>query len=89
MRTISTELIDLILTQAIERYSEMTSDEAYEAIASEWPEQTAALLEEFLFKTTCGNFTGMTDLIQIERDNGFGFYFSPICTCEWDEWRQP
>ena len=49
MRTPTTEVLDLALTQTIERYRDMDPDDVYDAIAAEWPEQMAILLIEFLF----------------------------------------
>ena len=83
MRTTMSEIIDLALTQAIERYMEMESDAVSDAIAREWPEQTTTLLAEFFFKSHCANCGGMADLIQIERENGHGNYIVPLCGCEW------
>jgi hypothetical protein len=82
MKTPVLEMLDLALTQAIERYMEMEEDEVYEAIAAEWPEQIAVLLVEAFFKTTCGNCCGMTEFIQIARIQGDSTYFVPMCGCE-------
>lgn len=85
MRTPASELIDLALTQAIERYMEMEPDIVYDAIAKEWPDQMAALLAEFLFRATCGHCGGVPDFIEYRRENGFSNYIAPICDCEWEQ----
>lgn len=77
------EIIDLALTQAIERYMEMDENAVYDAITSEWPEQIAALLVEFLFNTGCCHCTGMTDFLQIPREHGGSNYIVPIGGCKW------
>jgi hypothetical protein len=82
MKTHETEITDLALSQAIERYMEMEPDKVYEAITREWHEQIAVLLVEFFFKATCGNCGGTNDFIEIERDNGNGNYVAAICGCE-------
>jgi len=83
MRNNVTEVLDLALTQAIERYAEMEPYDIQEAIATEWPEQLAVVLVEYMLKTTCGNCTGIPDFIQIERDTGDGhYYLVPLCSCD-------
>ena len=83
MKTPDSETLDLALTQAIELYSEMEPDEVHVAITNDWPEQIAVLLEEFFFKTTCGNTCmSMPDFIQIERDNGHSHYIVLLCSCD-------
>ncbi len=81
--------IDMAVAKAIGRYIDMPPDDACEAIAAEWGEQMAAILEEILFNTTCGDANGMTEFLEIERENGDGTYFSPICRCKWNKWRNP
>jgi len=83
MRTPMSEILDLALTQAIERYMEMEPDIVYDAIAEEWPEQLAALLVEFFFNTGCCDCAGMTDFIHIPREHGDSNYIVPIGGCEW------
>jgi hypothetical protein len=83
MKTHNSEMLDLALTQAIEQYIEMEPDEVHFAIANEWPEQIAVLLEEFFFKSTCGDLSkSMPDFIQIERDNGHSHYIVLLCSCD-------
>ncbi len=79
------EIIDLSLTQAIERYIEMEPDKVYNAIADEWPEQLAAMLTEFFFRTTCSNCDGMPSFIQIPREQGDSNYLVPLCSCAFGE----
>jgi hypothetical protein len=78
------EIIDLALTQAIERYMEMRPEAVADAIAAEWPEQIATLLAELMFKSPCASCGGMADLIQFERHNGDSNYIVPLCGCDWD-----
>jgi hypothetical protein len=82
MRTPEIEILDLAVTQAIERYVDMEPNEVYDAIADEWPEQIAVLLVEFFFKATCGSCGGTNDFIEVERENGGGNYVAAICGCE-------
>ncbi|MEJ0061658.1 MAG: hypothetical protein WDO70_00255 [Alphaproteobacteria bacterium] len=77
------EIIDLTLTQAIERYMEMEPEAVHDAIVAEWPEQLAVILVEFFFKTTCGNCDGLPDFIQIPREQSDIYYIVPLCGCEW------
>ncbi len=82
MRTLETEIIDLTLTQAIERYMEMeTFDDAHEAIVEEWPEQIAVLLIEFLDNLHCGQCGKNFELLSLNRDNGDSHYIVFVCTC--------
>jgi len=85
MRTSMSKIIDLALTQALERYSEMSPEAAYAAIVREWPEQLAILLIEFFFKSTCGNCGGMPDFVQIPREQGDSDCMMLLCRCECDE----
>ena len=85
MRTPMSEIIDLALTQSIERYMEMESDAVYDAITREWPEQIAAILVEFFFNTGCCDCAGMTDFMQIPREHGTSNYIVPIGGCEWEK----
>ena len=48
IRMFMSETSDLTITQAIERYREMDSDEATAVITAEWPEQMAAVLRVFI-----------------------------------------
>ncbi|MDR3560894.1 MAG: hypothetical protein P4N59_05575 [Negativicutes bacterium] len=82
MQTHLTEVFDLALTQAIERYIEMEPQAAHEAITREWPEQIAVLIAEFLFNSFCGDCGGMAHFVEIERENGHSNYFIPLCACE-------
>jgi len=82
MPTAATEILDLALSQAIERYAEMEPNDVYDAITNEWPEQIAVLLVEFFFKATCANCGGTNDFIEIERENGGGNYIAALCGCE-------
>jgi hypothetical protein len=82
------EIVDLALTQAIERYAELERGHVLKLIPQEWPEQIAVLLVDFFFKTTCGNRVGMPELIAMERENGMNNYFIPACSCELAEWRE-
>jgi hypothetical protein len=82
MRTADSEIFDLALTQAIERYLDMEPNAVYDAIAEEWPEQIAVLLVEFFFKLTCGKCGDPNDFIEIERESGGGNYVAAICGCE-------
>ena len=83
MRNPQSEILDLALTQALDRYMEMEVTDVCEVIHKEWPEQIAILLTEFVLKTTCPNCGDITDFVQIERDNGGSTYVAPLCTCEW------
>jgi hypothetical protein len=83
MRTSVSELIDLALTQAIERYMEMERGAVSDAIAAEWPEQIAALLSEFIFNAHCANCGAAPDFIEMERDSGDCSYILPLCGCDW------
>jgi hypothetical protein len=83
MRTPMSEILDLTLTQALERYMEMESEAAYDAIVKEWPEQIAVMLVEFFFKSTCGNCAGIPEFIQVPREQGDTNFLVPICSCEW------
>ena len=85
MRTNMSELIDLALTQAIERYMEMEPDAVYEAIAHEWPEQMAVILTEFMFRTTCGLHDETTTFIQVPRAQGGSTFLIPLCRCDWSD----
>jgi GTPase Era involved in 16S rRNA processing len=67
MRTPFTEQFDLILTQSIERYSEMTRAKAIEAIEKEWPKQMAVVLEEFCAKAIGNKRHRMTALVEVLR----------------------
>ena len=49
------ELLELILTQSIERYVEMKPADAEKAIAQEWPQQIRTLLISFLTKPLATN----------------------------------
>ena len=82
MKTPETEMLDLALAQAIERYMAMEPNEAHDAIEDEWPEQIVVLLAEFFFKTACPDCGAGFDFIPIERENGNGAYLTPICACE-------
>ena len=82
MKNHNSEMLDLALTQAIECYVEMDADEVHAAITRDWPEQIAVLLEEALFKSTCGTCSGMADFIEVERDNDHGHYMAPLCSCD-------
>ncbi len=84
MKTPMSETIDLVLTQAIERYVDMSPEEAYNAIVTEWHEQMAAILIEFFFKTTCNNCDGMPDFIELPREQGGTHYVVPLCSCDWE-----
>jgi len=84
MRDTMSEIMDLALTQAIERYRDMRPGEAYQAIADEWPQQIAILLIEFFFKTTCGMDVEMPPLMFIERDNSNNPYAVLVCRCAWN-----
>ncbi len=84
----ASQTFDEILSQSIERYSEMTPAEAHQAIHEEWYEQMAALLEAVLFKIPCGDESEMRELLEVSRDGENSTYFYvPICSCEWNEWR--
>lgn len=82
MRTTMSEIIDLELTQAIERYMEMEPKFVFDAIKREWPEQLAALLVEFMFDIICGDGDGMADYVHIVREDGHNCYIVPIGSCE-------
>lgn len=83
MRNSVSEIIDLALSQALERYMEMTPDAVSDAIAAEWPEQIAALLSEFIFNSHCTTCGGQPDFIEMERESGHCTYVVPLCGCEW------
>ena len=83
MRTPMSEIIDLAFTQSIERYLEMEPETVYDAIVEEWPEQTAVILIEFLFKRTCNRCDGISDFVQVSRVGGNTTYIVPLCSCDW------
>lgn len=82
MKSHAAEMIDLALTQAIERYVDMPRNEVWDAILLEWPEQIAVLLVEFLFKPVCGECSEPGDFVSVERDSGHGNYMIPLCSCD-------
>ena len=82
MKSNMSEIIDLTVTQALERYLEMEPESAYNAIVNEWYEQMAVLLVEFFFKTSCGSCAGVPDFVQIPREHGDSDYIAPRCDCE-------
>jgi hypothetical protein len=82
MKTSISEVLDLAITQAIERYIDMEPDDVCDAIVNEWPEQIAVLLIEFFIKATCSQCSSTNDFIEIERENGGGNYVAAICGCE-------
>lgn len=79
MRTQTTELstllllFDLILTQSIERYSEMKPEEAHKAIRVEWKDQAGVLLRELFF----GNRRERPRFRHRARRDGNGTYLEP------------
>lgn len=77
MKSPTTEMIDLALTQALERYMEMDPSDVYEAIVHEWPEQTAALLTDFFYGNRGGTFGVQSGLIEIPRTSGGMTYYVP------------
>ncbi len=86
---VGAETLDLILTQAIERYIEMGADEAERAIEIEWHEQVAALLTEFLFKSRCDKCDGEMEFVEMSREDGDSNYIVPMCSCDWQDEPQP
>jgi hypothetical protein len=83
------ETDELIVAQALDRYSNMFPTQAHAAIADEWGEQMAVLFETAVFKIPCGDSDEMREFLEQERGDDSGTYILvPICTCEWDEWRR-
>jgi RNA polymerase subunit RPABC4/transcription elongation factor Spt4 len=82
MKTHESEIIDLALSQAIERYMEMKPECVHDAITSEWHEQIAVILTEFFFRAACPKCRSTHDFIEMERENGGGNYVVSICGCE-------
>jgi hypothetical protein len=82
MPTPDMEIIDLVLTQAIERYSEMDADVAEAAIFLEWPEQTAVLLKAFMLGHACYRCGGSPGLFHVQRRDFNNTYIKPLCVCE-------
>jgi|GEM_PF-4430387 len=81
MKTYAVEVIDLALSQSIERYMEMKPDEIYDAIVSEWTEQIAVLLIGFFFKTGCGRCTCLPDIVPVKRDEHDSHFYVAFCNC--------
>jgi hypothetical protein len=81
MNTPEAEEIATALTIDIQRYHDMESREAYEAVNIEWPKQIAVLLIEFLFRTSCGSCDGLLDFATIEPENERPFV-TTICDCD-------
>lgn len=82
MKSHAAEMLDLALTQAIERYVDMPQNEIWDVILEEWPEQIAVLLIELLFKPVCRECTSSVNYISIERESGHGNYIIPLCACD-------
>ena len=61
----------------------MLPDEVHKAIAAEWDEQMREVFEALFFKTTCGGSKGMTEFVELDREDGHGTLMVPICACEW------
>ena len=78
----TTELLELILTQSIERYIEMKPAEAEKAITREWPQQIRTLLRVFLHKTTCDKCQTSVRFMILMKGDGSGSYVSPVCNCK-------
>ncbi|MGB9152205.1 MAG: hypothetical protein WCD70_03855 [Alphaproteobacteria bacterium] len=76
------ELLELILTQSIERYVEMKPADAEKAIAQEWPQQIRTLLRVFLHKTTCDKCQTSVRFMVLMKKDGNGVYVSPVCNCK-------
>jgi hypothetical protein len=58
---------DLLLSQCIERYRDMSYEEAYVAIYDEWPQQMAVILETAFFKPSCHE---IRRFFELERTDG-------------------
>jgi hypothetical protein len=79
MKSLEVEILDLALTQAIERYLEMESlIAAHKAIRDEWPEQIAALLMEFVIRAMTGRRDGIPETIFAKRASGHSTYIALI-----------
>ena len=77
------ELLELILTQSIERYLEMKPAEAEKAIMREWPQQQLrTLIRVFLHKTTCDKCHTQVRFMLLMKKNGSGGYVAPVCDCK-------
>ena len=78
MRTLLSELeiLDLTLTQAIDKYLEMEPDEICTAITTEWPEQIAVILTAFLFNTACVWPVRRPRPVYLQRKNGLSHYIT-------------
>ena len=76
------ELLELILTQSIERYLEMKPAEVDKAIMREWPQQIRTLLRVFLYKTMCDKCQTQVRFMLVMKSKGGGGYVAPICDCK-------
>ena len=82
MKTPVIKIIDLVFTQALRTYREMEPKEACSTIAREWPEQTAALMKNFLFNGSCTNCGAAIDLIELPREDAVASYLSSLSSCD-------
>ncbi len=81
MNDSTTELLDLILTQALERYVEMKPEDVEKAIKKEWPQQIGTLIRVFLHKTRCDKCNMQVRFTLLMKANGHSGYVAPICNC--------
>ena len=76
------ELLDLILSQAIERYLEMKPAHVEKALIREWPPQMRTLIRHFIDKSTCRKcHTHIRFMLNIEAGKDSG-YVVRLCQCK-------
>ncbi len=78
MQTLVCEIHDLALTQALERYIEMTPHSACEAIMSDHPHQTAVLLIYFLFSAPSRGRVRAQNFVHRPRAQGTRTYIDHV-----------
>jgi len=71
----SLEVVDLLLTQSLERYQDMEPRRIPLAIMQEWGPQTSALLDHFIARAARHNRYDMPRFILRPRIGGGGSYF--------------
>ena len=72
MKNNDTEILDLALTQAIDKYMEMEPDEIYAAIIKDWHDQMAALLLAFFFGAADHSYIDQVRAIYARKRRDFG-----------------
>ncbi len=78
------EILELILTQSLERYLEMKPAETEKALLRDWPQQQQmrTLLRVFLSKTACDKCHTQVRFMLLMKSDGTGNYIAPICDCK-------